>query len=402
MTVLRGMTWEHARGHDSMVASAGEYTRLTGVRVEWEFRSLQAFADEPLEHLAASYDLLVIDHPHIPLAADQGILAPLDGVGHDDRLEVLAEQSVGRSHESYRHHGHQYGLASDAAAQVAALRPDLLEAPPRDWPEVLELARRGVVVWPAKPIDAFSSLVSVAANNGTPPATVPGVFLTEDAAAPVLACLRELAAHVPDWCFTANPIRVAEALADGDRWAYAPLLFGYTNYARVGYRPRRLRYVDIPAGREGVSGSLLGGAGIAVSAQARDLDAARAFAFWVASAEVQAGVYYAAGGQPGNAVAWEDEAVNQDCWDFFTGTRATLEGAYVRPRTAGYLTFQDQASPWVTEALQGGMDDATLVRRLNDLAARLLVDPPVIDPPVIEPPVIEPPGADPLVRGKQR
>jgi multiple sugar transport system substrate-binding protein len=375
VTVLRGMTWEHSRGYECMVACAREYARLTDVRVEWEYRSLQAFADEPLARLAATYDLLVIDHPHIPLAADEGILAPLDGVGYDDQLHRLAGQSVGPSHESYRHGGHQYGLASDAAAQVSAFRPDLLPVPPPGWEEVLDLARAGRVLWPAKPIDAFSSLMTLAANNGTPPATEPGVFLTADQAAPVLDRLRELAAHVPEWCLGANPIEVAEALADGDQWAYSPLMFGYTNYSRPGYRPRRLRYVDIPSGTEGVRGALLGGAGVAVSAASENLGAARAFAFWVSSAEVQATVYYAGGGQPGNAVAWEDEAVNRDCWDFFVGTRATLEGAHVRPRTPGYLRFQDEASPWVTEALQGGMDDATLVDRLNGLAARLLAHP---------------------------
>lgn len=374
MTRLRGMTWEHARGFDSMVAASTAYAELTGVRVTWEFRSLQAFADEPLDRLAADHDLMVIDHPHIPLAAEDGVLAPLDGVGHDDELAVLAAQSVGASHASYRHDGHQYGLASDAAAQVSATRPDLLEEHPRDWDAVLDLARAGRVLWPAKPIDAFSSLVTLAANNGTPPAAAPGVFLAADDAAPVLDRMRELAAHVPAWNLDANPIEVAEALSGGDEWTYVPLLFGYTNYSRRGYRSRRLRYVDIPAGAEGVRGSLLGGAGISVSARSGDLAAARDFAFWVASAQAQAGVYYAAGGQPGNAVAWEDTAVNEDCWDFFTGTRATLEGAFVRPRTAGYIAFQDQASPWVTEALHGDLTDRVLVGRLNDLAATLLSD----------------------------
>ena len=86
--------------------------------------------------------------------------------GHDDELAVLATQSVGLSHVSYQHDGHQYALALDAAAQVAAFRPDLLEAPPETWDEVLALAEQGRVVWPAKPIDAFSSLVTIAATHG--------------------------------------------------------------------------------------------------------------------------------------------------------------------------------------------------------------------------------------------
>ncbi|MGN6327158.1 extracellular solute-binding protein [Pseudolysinimonas sp.] len=374
MTTLRGMTWEHARGHGSVVAASAAYRAVRpDVEVVWEQRSLQAFADQPLQDLAARYDLLVIDHPHIPIAAESGILAALDGTGHDDELAVLAAQSVGASHASYAHAGRQWGLATDAAAQVAAYRPDLLPDPPRTWAEVLELAADGRVRWPAKPIDAFSSLVTVAANAGSPPMR-DGRFLDREAGERALDLLHRLAELVPEADLATNPIEVADALAADDRWAYAPLLFGYSNYSRAGFRAHRLRYVDIPRGPEGVAGSLLGGAGIAVSARAADLAAAIHFAFWLDSATVQAGPYYDGGGQPGNAVAWDDPAVNADSLDFFRGTRATLEGAYVRPRHIGYPALQDAASPLVTAALRREIDDATLLRRLDDLTARHLED----------------------------
>jgi multiple sugar transport system substrate-binding protein len=373
MNVLRGITWEHSRGYDCMVASANRYAELVpDTRIEWQFRSLQAFADAPIERLAADYDLLVIDHPHIPEAAEGGHFAQLDGVGFDAELAELAAQSVGRSHESYAHQGHQYGLASDAAAQVAVYRPDLLPDPPRTWDDVLELAREGRVLWPTKPIDAFSSLVTMAANAGTPPAQTPGEFLPADDLLPVLERMHELSALVPAVNRTQNPIEIAEMLSTDNRWAYAPLAFGYTNYSRPGFRPGRLRYTDIPSGAAGVTGSLLGGAGIAVSAASAHLHEARAFAFWVASADTQAGVYYDGGGQPGNAAAWTDDRLNADSLDFFRGTRATLEGAYLRPRSTGYIDFQDSMSPLVTRALNGQLSDAELVHSLNNAAAELL------------------------------
>jgi multiple sugar transport system substrate-binding protein len=374
MTVLRGMTWEHPRGYDCQVAAAAEYARLTGVEVAWEFRSLQAFADEPLAQLADRYDLLVIDHPHVPLAAAEGLLAPLDGAGHDDALAALAAESVGPSHATYAHGGHQYGLATDAATQVAVHRPDLLPAVPTGWDEVLELAAAGRVLWPAKPVDAYSTLCTLAANRGTPVNDRPGTFLAAEDAAPVLDLMHRLTERVPGWCLSANPIEVAEALAADDRWSYAPLLYGYSNYSRAGFRAHRLRYTDMPAGPRGVAGSQLGGAGVAVSARAGDVDAARAYALWVASPAVQAGVYYDAGGQPGYAPAWDDDRLNADSWDFFRGTRQTLEQAWVRPRTAGYIAFQDTVSPWVTATLQGELTDAELLRRAGELAERLLID----------------------------
>ncbi len=383
-TVLRGMTWEHARGYDSVAAAAEAYSTVEpDVEVRWEFRSLQAFADQALESLAEEYDLLVIDHPHIPQAAEDGLVARLDGHGHDDDLAVLAGQSVGRSHETYAHHGHQWGLAIDAAAQVAAYRPDLIAEPPRSWDAVLELAREGRVLWPFKPVDAFSSLVTVAANAGANAMTEPGVFLRPDDASAALDILRELASLVPAECSTWNPIAAADALAKGERYAYVPLMFGYTNYSRSGFRTARLKYVDIPTRGDGVGGSLLGGAGIAVSARTRHPQQCIDYAYWLASAAVQEGVYYDAGGQPGNAVAWDSDRTNEDSLDFFRGTRATLEGAYVRPRKVDYIQLQNELSPLVTDALQGRMTDQQLIARLDEGVATYLGRPDEDDRPLV-------------------
>ncbi len=47
----------------------------------------------------------------------------------------------------------------------------------------------------------------------------------------------------------------------------------------------------------------------------------------------------------------------------------------MRPRLPGFIEFQDTAAPLVTATLRGEVDDATLVRRLAELAERLLVHP---------------------------
>ena len=373
-TVLTGITWEHARGYDSVAASAQAYRSVApDVEVRWEQRSLQAFADQPLESLVEQYDLLVVDHPHIPLAAEHGLFARLDGSGHDDELRTLATQSVGPSHETYAHAGGQWGLATDAAAQVAAYRPDLIAEPPRDWPAVLALAEQGRVLWPYKPVDAFSSLVTIASGNGEEPMRTPGVFLTGAGLAEAMDTLRRLAALVPLENSTWNPIQAADALSAGDRFAYVPLMFGYTNYSRAGFRANRIKYTNIPSSHTGLAGSLLGGAGIAVSAASRHLEQAIAYTFWLDSAEVQEGVYYDAGGQPGNAVAWESERTNADSLDFFRGTRATLEGAYVRPRFVHYIELQNALSEAVNEALVGRMTDDRLRARLDEGVEEWLV-----------------------------
>ena len=370
--VLLGITWEHERGYGSITAAAERWTELTGVEVRFEARSLQAFADASLTEITAGRDLVVLDHPHIPLAAEAGVLTALDGTGHDAELAELARRSVGGSHASYTHAGHQWALAHDAAAQVAAWRPDLLDRPPRTWPEALELAEEGRVLWPAKPIDAFSSLLTLACGAEDSPPFGPATFLDPEVARDVLATLHRLAAAVPTECLALNPIEVAERLVAGDRYAYAPLLFGYTNYSREGYRRHRLAYTDAPAGPRGLAGSLLGGAGIAVCAGSSAPAAAIDFAVWVAGAEAQRGVYFDGGGQPGHASAWEDDRLNALTLDFFRSTRATLEGAWTRPRVAGFVAFQDEVSPLVTACLRGDLDDAALLAALDDATRRHL------------------------------
>lgn len=362
---LRGITWAHPRGHGSILATSRAWTaRHPDVEITWQARSLQAFADFPLEQLCDEYDVLIIDHPHIPLAAEKGLLAQLDGVGHDDDLALLTEQTVGASHRTYSVQGHQYGLAIDAAAQVAVYRPDLLREPPSTWDEVLSLAADGRVLWPAKPVDAVSSFLTLAANAGFPAGKTRGELVARAASHEVLQLMHRLASAVPAACLTENPIEVAERLSSGSDYAYAPLAYGYTNYSRRGFRQHRLGYTDIPTGPRGVTGSCLGGAGIAVSARS-DAAAAREFAFWAASAEAQTGVYYDGGGQPGNAVAWDDDRTNADCLDFFRNTRRTMEGAWVRPRFTGWLDVQDAAGSLLNAALRGELSDDECLNRID-------------------------------------
>jgi len=62
---LKGMTWNHPRGYDPMVACSRLFEEQTGTAIHWEKRSLQDFETYPVEELARAYDLIVIDHPHV-------------------------------------------------------------------------------------------------------------------------------------------------------------------------------------------------------------------------------------------------------------------------------------------------------------------------------------------------
>lgn len=370
MTTLKGMTWSHPRGYDPMVACSALWRERTGVTIEWDKRSLQDFESYPVEDLARAYDLIVIDHPHVGQITAERCLAPLDIAGRDAERAALASGSVGQSYPSYGWQGRQWAFPIDAATQVQAWRPDALDAPPARWSEVLDLARQGRVLLPLRPPHVLMVFYTLAGNLGRACANDPaGDLIDRETGVEVFEAMREIAALVDPACFGMDPIAVSERMAEpGSGIVCAPLIYGYVSYATSGFRSHRLAFADIPAiGSGGPVGSALGGTGIAVSAFSKARDAAIDFAYWVASGDVQRGPYAAAGGQPGHAAAWEDQAVNAGTGDFYRNTRATLEGAWVRPRHDGYMAFQQAASDRLISGMTGGHRAGQVVADLISL-----------------------------------
>ena len=372
MTTLRGMTWSHPRGYDPLVACSALWRARTGVEIVWEQRSLQDFESYPVQDLARRYDLIVIDHPHVGQIVREDCLLALNRPERTRELVRLAGQSVGESFASYRMQGQQWALPIDAATQVMAWRPDRLDAPPADWNAVVALARQRRVLLPLRPPHSLMVFYTLTANLGQPCAATGEDELNDPVfGASVLKRMRALTAHVDPACFGMDPIAVFERMAQPEaaEWC-APLIYGYVSYARDGFRAARLAFGDIPpAGKQGPVGSALGGTGIAVSAFSAAADHATDFAFWVAGGEVQRGPYAAAGGQPGNAAAWQDAAVNAATHEFYRATWTTLDGAWVRPRHDGYMAFQHAAAERINAALRGEGDDAAAMADLNRLYA---------------------------------
>jgi len=365
---LRGMTWDHARGYDPMVATAEAYMRAhPSVSITWEKRSLQAFADRPIREMADTYDLMVIDHPHVGEVAAEGNLLALDGAGHDEDLAALAAQSVGLSHPSYIFEGRQWGLAIDAATPVAAFRPDRIDAAPAGWEETKALAAQGQVGFALIPINALMTFFGLARNLDYPVADDPDALMAPAHAAHVLGEMREIVALMDPRCLSLDPIGIYDWMGgEADAPAYSPFGYGYTNYSRDGFCRFPLVFADAPGfGANGPRGTVLGGTGIAISAFTKHPETALDYAFWIAGAECQKGLYFAAGGQPGNAVAWDDDACNAACRDFFRNTRRTLETAWIRPRYHGYMALQDRAGDIVHACLRGDLTEAETIAQLQ-------------------------------------
>lgn len=363
--LLRGLTWDHPRATAPVEEAAAAWARASGhSTIAWSARSVQAFGDQPSAEVVDSYDIIILDHPHIPRSAAAGHLVSLTGRGKDDYLQQLSSETVGPSYASYSYLGSQWALPIDAAAQVAAFRPDLLPEPPAAWSDVFDLALTGRVLWPAV---GFASFITVASSLGFTVAA-PGSerFIAVDDGLSVLEHLHRLAERVPPWCQSANPIDVCEVLSSDDRFCYAPLLFGYVNYSHQSFRRHRLRFVGPPAFECRPARSCLGGAGIAVSARSAQVEEAVEFAFWLASADCQKGLYARAGGQPANAKAWEDRYEDSRAWAFYSATRETLEYSVVRPRLTEWMDVQLTGGKAIRRAVNGSLSDRAAIGAINE------------------------------------
>ena len=340
---LKGMTWDHVRGRDCLIESNNLLIQKCGISVTWDARSLLAFGDQHISEFYNDYDLMIIDHPHVPDAVHADAVIPFEELVTASQLDLLEATSVGASHDSYLYKGKHWALAIDTAAQVSAFRPDKAERSPVFWHEVFALAKKKELLWAHKPVDAFSTFATLMAQKGHP---LQGTsrFIDQEMALEVLEFMVELASLVPDFCATSNPIDIAEVLSGTDDYAYGICMYGYSNYSREGFRKHVLVYDDLPSFDGRATGSQLGGAGVAVSSKSKNPKAAAEAAMLLSLPDIQATTYGLGGGQPGNLIAWKDQMLNEVSNNFFRNTLRTLENAWVRPRVLGWPDVQYQSS----------------------------------------------------------
>jgi multiple sugar transport system substrate-binding protein len=370
MVVLNGITWGHSRGITPLLAAAQRYSELhPGITINWTKRTLQEFADFPLEKLVNDYDLLIIDHPWVGCAAATGCVLPLDEYVSKEYLAGQAQHSVGYSHPSYFYAGHQWAFAIDAATPAASYRADLLRqhdaAVPTNWQQLLTMARQGRVAIPAIPIDVLMNFYMFCIAHGETPFQRADEVVSNDIGVKALQTMYELYSCIDKKLFQCNPIQVAELMTTTDDYWYCPFAYCYSNYARNGYADKVLTYSNLVHFGDRRLRSTIGGTGLSVSAFSKNKAVAVDFAAWVCSPAIQAGLYVQHGGQPGHALAWTDRMANMLTNNFFHSVRPVMENGYVRPRYNGYLHFQDHAGDPVQEYLQHGGHPETVLEAIN-------------------------------------
>lgn len=357
---FRGLTWDHPRGRQALERSAA----ASGDLIAWDVHSLEGFESAPIAELAERYDVIVLDHPHLGDALATESLRPLVVLFDADWLASLEAASVGPSLESYRLGGELWALPLDAATQVAVRDPERIEQMPRTWVEVVELSRTHPVALSLAGPHSLLTLASVCVAMGEEPSTEPGAgFVSLETGSAALAVLREIAGRAPAGTESLNPIGLLERMRAERDIACIPLVYGYVTFS-LGERP--LVFGDAPASSPGGRrGSTIGGTGLAVSRRAQVDDELLGYLSWHLDPLSQATFITEHAGQPSTRRAWTNAVVNAASHDFYRGTLATIDEAWVRPRVAGYTPFQSEASAILRDAIVGRSDASAALAEVN-------------------------------------
>jgi multiple sugar transport system substrate-binding protein len=351
--LITGIAWDHRRCWGPLDASIEPYRRLAGEDVRWDRRSLYSFGEGDLATFAENYDLVIYDHPFVGDARQRGWLLDLNAFLTPAQKAHFAGDEVGASWRSYAYGRGIWGLPIDTAAQTAAWRTDLLQRHKLPVPKSLDdlppfverAAAFGLSIgWPSVPTDLMCTLVSIAASSGLNPGHDQVGFLSTSAVEVAVDKLRQLARIVHPKSREWNPIRCLDHMARHDDVAYVPYLFNYVNYSS-GSPARPITFGAAPVVAKGLPArTLLGGAGIGVSAKSAAPRSAFDYAMYLCSPSYQSGDYVSYGGQPGSRTAWQSDACNAITGGFFRNTLPVMDAAYLRPTHAGFVPFFHDAT----------------------------------------------------------
>ncbi|MFY0628479.1 MAG: carbohydrate ABC transporter substrate-binding protein [Reichenbachiella sp.] len=370
MIELKGLTWDHPRGFDSIVAATSLFEQsYPDIRITWCKRTLKEFGDQPLDQFINENDLLMIDHPFVGEAHKNGLLSKLEPLMSAHFLAEQAKMHVGKSFESYTYQNHQYALPIDASAQFSAFHADVfLEKDiPRKWDQFLEMLSQysfsKKVIWPLCPTDLWCSFLTLSAQiAGVKKKVFNENGLEQDIAQKAIEFLKNASENIPRVNWKLNPIQALELMTKGN-YAFSPILFGYISYSK---NRSPIRFANSIAYNPDQPISLLGGVGLAISACSSHQRECAEFLKFVLRDEILSGCYFENSGQPSNLSSWQSTGLNKQSENFFANTMETMKHAYVRPRVSGFNQFQETASHFLHKNLRK-MSEFQLTKKMNHM-----------------------------------
>ncbi|MDE0534290.1 MAG: hypothetical protein OXI01_22990 [Albidovulum sp.] len=366
---LQLVAWDDPRCTAPIAAAQRAWACKSGIEIEVSVRSLEAFNDQPLRELAPHCDLMVVDYPHVARAISESAIVSFDELLGAEAVRPIADRAIGNAQVSFVVDGAHAALACDAACHLSASRPvkftELGCGAPSTWQDIFTLAdsNPGTVAVALSPTDAISILLSLAHGAGTEPDGGSRLFRNARAARLCAATLARLASTVPEYCWHSSPQDIFRIAEEFDEISYIPLTFGYSR--KVRREEGGWRFLPPPEG----CGSLLGGAGMAISSLTKHGQEAAEFALWFCGREGQ--VLAAQNlGQPSNLAAWDNPGTDSEMACFFQDARAIQETAFVRPLASWWPSAQVELGTTLVEEIRGNSDLERIIEALESVYRR--------------------------------
>jgi len=379
-TILKGLSWGHRRATGPLQPLVTRFReKRPDIKVEWTVRPLSDFEHQGLAGVAELFDLIIFDHPFSGDLLASSAFVPLDR--HLRGLSGANDSEfVGASLASYRYGGAVWGAPIDGATQHALYRVDLMSGRvmPEKWNDVLQLGmdlrKEGFYLGLAGETPHAGLVVAALMSNaGKGWSTDPAQPFSIDRLAlrEALQLTAEVMALCPPEAIGWNSIDLHDQMVARDDIAYAPCVYGYATYGEGDMR-RRLSFAPFPGTTKPyAAGTAIGGTAVGLSRLCKDQDAALDFIAFLLSEEAQRDIIPAHHGQPALASAWADTLIDRRFNGFFTGTRSSIDTAWVRPRLPGYPVFQKETGITARRVLAGELTIDAALDAIEVLATRV-------------------------------
>lgn len=289
----------------------------------------------------------MIDHPWAGFCFDRNLVRNLKPLITTEQWNDLEQNCGGPSFKSYVFENKLLAVPIDMATPVPSWRPDLLKKNdiplPLTWNDLIALADKNFMIMPGFGADLFLNWLMLLHALDAHPFHNPDTIAEKEKAIEAMSLLKRLAEPMPKEIINWNPIIIAEIMTREDKFAYCPFAYSYSNYCRPSFAGKPLKYGNLVQLNGKPLKSILGGTGISISSECKEIELALDFSLYCASANVQANIYTYAGGQPARKEAWLSEELIPFTGGFFSDSYQSHENALMRPRYNGYVPLQEKA-----------------------------------------------------------
>lgn len=354
MKILKGITWENKRGYEPLVKGAEIWMKQhPDVQVVWDQLPWYQFEEKILNGLSNGtneYDLIMFDHPWTGKFEAEGWLKDLTELYDQTYMNDINKRTVDPSFESYALNG-QWALPLDAACHVALYRDDVLQKNelPKTWDDVLiwskdyfKLHNEAGLVMCVEGVLGSCLFLSMMAGLGYPPyidETSPTA--NRIAAEKVLENVKQLLEYTPKGSSHWGPWDIYQKMAQNEGGVYSPSLFGYVNYFDVKPNGKNLSFSTVPSFENNKTGKpILGGVGIGIAHNTKNLSDAKDLVEFYASDWVQKDIFIPNFGQPAANVVWNDEQINSKYNNMYKEMNKNMNNAYIRPRYSSFHALE--------------------------------------------------------------